>query len=276
MMLENPGLPGQSRITHSLFAGLQIILPGEIAPAHRHVASALRFIIEGKDAYTAVAGEKTYMLPGDFVITPSMTWHDHGNDGNGPMVWLDGLDVPIVNLMDASFRDGYPEPHPPGDAARGRGRRRIRLQHAADGPGTRLADLADLQLSLCAHARGAGEAPPLPPARSLPRLQDEIHQPGRPAAGRCRRSRPGCSFCPRASRPGPIARPTAPSSPWSRGKAPASSAARASPGSRTTSSSCRAGISSSTRPRDDAVLFGFSDRVCQEKLDFFREQRGNA
>jgi len=113
MMLENPGLPGQACITHSLFAGLQIILPGEIAPAHRHVASALRFIIEGKDAYTAVAGEKTYMLPGDFIITPSMTWHDHGNDGKGPMVWLDGLDVPIVNMMDASFRDGYPEPtHP--------------------------------------------------------------------------------------------------------------------------------------------------------------------
>src|SRR5271155_3664002 len=113
MILENPGLTGQQRITHSLFGGLQIILPGEVAPAHRHAAAALRFIIEGTDAYTAVAGEKTYMLPGDFVITPSMTWHDHGNDGNGPMVWLDGLDVPIVNLMDASFRDGYPERNHP-------------------------------------------------------------------------------------------------------------------------------------------------------------------
>ena len=108
MVLENPGLPGQSRITQSLFAGLQIILPGEIAPAHRHVASALRFIIEGRDAYTAVAGEKTMMLPGDFVITPSMTWHDHGNVGDGPMVWLDGLDMHIVNFFNASFREGYP------------------------------------------------------------------------------------------------------------------------------------------------------------------------
>jgi gentisate 1,2-dioxygenase len=113
LVLENPGLPGQSRITQSLFSGLQIILPGEIAPAHRHAASALRFVMEGKDAYTAVAGQKTYMLPGDFVITPSMTWHDHGNDGSGPMVWLDGLDVHVVNLMDASFRDGYPEPSHP-------------------------------------------------------------------------------------------------------------------------------------------------------------------
>jgi gentisate 1,2-dioxygenase len=108
MVLENPGLPGQSRITQSLFAGLQIILPGEIAPAHRHVASALRFIVEGKDAFTAVAGEKTMMEPGDFVITPSMTWHDHGNVGDGPMVWLDGLDMHIVNLFAASFREGHP------------------------------------------------------------------------------------------------------------------------------------------------------------------------
>ena len=108
MVLENPGLPGQSRITQSLFCGLQIILPGEVAPAHRHVASALRFIIEGKDAYTAVGGERTMMQPGDFVITPSMTWHDHGNLGDAPMVWLDGLDMHIVNLFDASFREGYP------------------------------------------------------------------------------------------------------------------------------------------------------------------------
>ena len=106
LVFENPGLPGQSRITQSLFGGLQIILPGEVAPAHRHVASALRFIIEGKNAYTAVAGEKTMMLPGDFVITPSMTWHDHGNVGDEPMVWLDGLDMHIVNILGASFREG--------------------------------------------------------------------------------------------------------------------------------------------------------------------------
>ena len=108
LVLENPGLPGQSRITQSLFAGLQIILPGEIAAAHKHTASALRFIVEGHNAYTAVAGERTMMEPGDFVITPSMTWHDHGNEGDGPMIWLDGLDMHIVNLMTASFREGYP------------------------------------------------------------------------------------------------------------------------------------------------------------------------
>ena len=105
LVLENPGMPGQSRITHSLFAGLQVILPGEVAPAHRHAAAALRFIVEGSNAYTAVAGERTMMSPGDFVITPSWTWHDHGNEGDGPMVWLDGLDIPLVQFLDASFAE---------------------------------------------------------------------------------------------------------------------------------------------------------------------------
>jgi gentisate 1,2-dioxygenase len=105
LILENPGLKGHTSITHSLFAGLQLILPGEVAPAHRHTQSALRFIIEGKGAYTAVDGERTTMRPGDFVITPSWTWHDHGNDAEEPMVWLDGLDIPIVSLLDASFAE---------------------------------------------------------------------------------------------------------------------------------------------------------------------------
>lgn len=108
LVFENPGLSGQSRITPSLFCGYQIILPGEVAPAHRHVASALRFIVEGRDAYTAVAGERTMMEPGDFVITPSWTWHDHGNESDAPMVWIDGLDMHMVNLFGASFREGYP------------------------------------------------------------------------------------------------------------------------------------------------------------------------
>ena len=109
LMLMNPGLGGEASITGSLFAGLQLIMPGEIAPAHRHSQSALRFIIEGHGAYTAVDGERTLMEPGDFVITPSWTWHDHGNETTEPMVWLDGLDIQIVKLLGASFAEGYPE-----------------------------------------------------------------------------------------------------------------------------------------------------------------------
>src|SRR5882757_3051941 len=93
LMLENPGVPAGAKITGSLYAGLQVIQPGETARSHRHVASALRFVIEGTGGWTAVNGEQTRMKPGDFVVTPSWKWHDHGNDGPGPVVWLDCLDV---------------------------------------------------------------------------------------------------------------------------------------------------------------------------------------
>ena len=105
LILENPALRGQSCITQSLYAGLQLILPGEVAPSHRHTQSALRFIVEGQGAYTAVDGERTIMQPGDFIITPSWTWHDHGNESDVPVVWLDGLDIPMIRFFDAGFAE---------------------------------------------------------------------------------------------------------------------------------------------------------------------------
>src|SRR4029077_15281336 len=103
LMLENPGLPGMARGTQSPYAGLQLILPGETAHSHRHSASALRFILEGTGAYTSVDGERMTMKPGDFILTPFWSFHDHGNPGKEPVVWLDGLDIPIVNMFDTSF-----------------------------------------------------------------------------------------------------------------------------------------------------------------------------
>jgi gentisate 1,2-dioxygenase len=109
LVLENPGLPGRSSITQSLYAGLQLIMPREVAPAHRHVQSALRFIVDGQGAYTTVNGERTTMFPGDFIITPSWAWHDHGNEGlhggSEPVVWLDGLDIPLVRFFDSGFAE---------------------------------------------------------------------------------------------------------------------------------------------------------------------------
>ena len=109
LILENPALRGQSCITQSLYAGLQVIMPGEIAPSHRHTQSALRFVVEGHGAYTAVDGERTQMSPGDFIITPSWTWHDHGHQGrmdaDKPVVWLDGLDIPMLRFFDAGFAE---------------------------------------------------------------------------------------------------------------------------------------------------------------------------
>jgi gentisate 1,2-dioxygenase len=107
LVLENPGLRGLSRITQTLYAGLQLILPGEVAPAHRHTASAIRFIIDGEGAYTAVEGEKTMMSPGDFVLTPNWAPHDHGNPSKKPMIWLDVLDLPTINFFETAFSEHF-------------------------------------------------------------------------------------------------------------------------------------------------------------------------
>ena len=121
LILENPGAPGTSAITQSLYAGLQLILPGEVAPSHRHTQSALRLIVEGSGAFTAVEGERITMHPGDFIITPAWTWHDHGNPGADPVVWLDGLDIPLVRFFECGFTEAYPQDsqpvtRPEGDA----------------------------------------------------------------------------------------------------------------------------------------------------------------
>ena len=110
LILENPALKGQSKATNTLFAGVQMILPGEVAPAHRHVSSAIRFVLDGEGAYTAVEGEKAFMAPGDFVITANWAPHDHGNTSKKPMLWLDVLDVPVVNFYEASFAEDFDEP----------------------------------------------------------------------------------------------------------------------------------------------------------------------
>ena len=119
LILENPGLAGQSSITPSLYAGLQLILPGEVAPCHRHTQCALRFVMEGEGAYTSVDGEKAVMAPFDLVLTPGGQWHDHGNPTDTPMIWLDGLDIPTVRHFDAGFAERldsevHPETAAPG------------------------------------------------------------------------------------------------------------------------------------------------------------------
>lgn len=107
LVLENPGLRGRRLVTDALYAGLQLVMPGEHARTHRHTAAALRFIVEGKGAYTAVAGERAYMEPGDFIVTPSWAWHEHRNESPTPTVWLDVLDVPLVRFLGAGFSEHY-------------------------------------------------------------------------------------------------------------------------------------------------------------------------
>ncbi|KAK6205240.1 RmlC-like cupin domain-containing protein [Scheffersomyces amazonensis] len=108
LMLINPNLKAP-QTTDTLYAGLQYINPGEVAPAHRHSAFALRFIIEGEGGFTNVEGSKLYMERGDVILTPRWDWHDHGKEGDGPMIWLDGLDLPMFQAIPVNFAEHYKE-----------------------------------------------------------------------------------------------------------------------------------------------------------------------
>jgi len=109
LALVNPGLGGKYATTHTLWGAVQILLPGEIAPAHRHTPAAIRFILQGEGGFTTVEGDKCLMSPGDLVLTPPWTWHDHGTEGREPVIWFDGLDLPLAHDLDAVFFEPYPE-----------------------------------------------------------------------------------------------------------------------------------------------------------------------
>ncbi len=107
LMFLNPGNPARLGATATLYAAAQLILPGETARAHRHSPAALRFLIEGEGAYTCVQGDKIFMSPGDLILTPSMVWHDHGNEGSEAVMWMDGLDIPLTASLHCMFLEEY-------------------------------------------------------------------------------------------------------------------------------------------------------------------------
>lgn len=108
--LSNPGRQDVSAAVGWLYTGLQVMAPGELASSHRHSASALRFIMEGSGAFTNVDGHKMTLGPNDFVLTPNGTWHEHGVDAQGaPCIWQDGLDIPLMNALEANFYEVHPE-----------------------------------------------------------------------------------------------------------------------------------------------------------------------
>jgi gentisate 1,2-dioxygenase len=111
LVLCNPGLGlEQLKATPSIYIGLQLILPGETAPNHRHSPSAVRFVVEGRGGFTVVRGEKLPMERGDLILTPPGLWHQHGHEGDEPVVWLDALDLPLVYGLEASYcTEGAPQ-----------------------------------------------------------------------------------------------------------------------------------------------------------------------
>jgi gentisate 1,2-dioxygenase len=104
LVLANPG-HGLEKMQASaaMYLGMQLLMPGEWAPSHRHTPNAVRMVVEGEGAWTNVDGEKCPMSRGDLILTPSGLWHEHGHDGTDPVIWLDVLDLPLVYYMEASY-----------------------------------------------------------------------------------------------------------------------------------------------------------------------------
>ena len=105
--------------------GYQIVMPGERAPAHRHSANAMRFVVYGNGtAYTVTNGEQMFMEPGDLLVQPTWGWHDHGNEGDELVAWRDFLDTHIVMALQPEFRENWddgdvqPITHPEGTYSR--------------------------------------------------------------------------------------------------------------------------------------------------------------
>ncbi|MBS0446811.1 MAG: cupin domain-containing protein [Proteobacteria bacterium] len=120
LVLANPGHGADSmQASAAIYLGMQLLLPGEWAPAHRHTPNAVRMIVEGAGAYTTVDGQRCEMHRGDLVLTPTGLWHEHGHDGIEPVIWLDVLDLPLVHYMEASYHvDGERQAvKPPRDSA---------------------------------------------------------------------------------------------------------------------------------------------------------------
>ncbi|GIH15345.1 cupin domain-containing protein [Rugosimonospora africana] len=109
LSLGNPGMPGSPYAAGTLWGAIQCLGPGETAPAHRHSPGAIRFVLSGTGVSTTVDGDACDMYPGDLVLTPSWNWHDHTSTGDGPMFWFDGLDLPMVEALDAVFFEPYPD-----------------------------------------------------------------------------------------------------------------------------------------------------------------------
>ena len=120
LVLANPGHTLEKmQASSAMYLGMQLLLPGEWAPSHRHTPNAVRMVVEGEGAWTTVEGEKCPMSRGDLILTPSGLWHEHGHDGTEPVIWLDVLDLPLAYYLEVSYHlNGTRQTVRPGEGDR--------------------------------------------------------------------------------------------------------------------------------------------------------------
>ena len=161
LLFSNPGLKPRPFMTNTIFGAYSLYNPGEHAPVHRHTPSASRMLLEGEGAYTTVEGEKCTMHRADLILTPNGTWHDHGNDGDNHIVWMDVLDLPLVeNLNSTVFEFDYTEADPQSNTGEAVPRTAQTIAHAHD-HSQNLYGAGGLKPLFVDHVRGLGNHSPM-------------------------------------------------------------------------------------------------------------------
>jgi gentisate 1,2-dioxygenase len=151
ILLTNPGLGGRLQVTNTIHCAISIYTPGDVAPAHIHSANASRTILGEKGGYTNVEGERCEAVRGDLIVTPNGTWHDHGNDSDTPVIWIDMLDWPLMEVLDCAWVDlNYQGAGAASNAY-------IQKTVYTDGHSNRLYGHGGLKPTFVSHQRGWGQ-----------------------------------------------------------------------------------------------------------------------
>src|ERR1700730_12044039 len=146
-LLINPGLGGRLQVASTIRCAVSIYNPGDVAPVHMHTPNASRTILSDNGGYTTIEGERCAAERGDLILTPHGTWHDHGNDGSTPVVWIDVLDFPLMEFLDCVWLDD--EFH--GERA---GNSRAQAAKLADGYSQKLYGTGGMLPGFVSHRRG--------------------------------------------------------------------------------------------------------------------------
>jgi len=151
ILLLNPGLNGRLQITNTIRCAISIYNPGDVAPVHLHSPNASRTILSEKGGYTVVEGERCDATRGDLILTPNGTWHDHGNDSDEPVIWIDMLDWPLIEFLDAAWVD-HDMPGAQGNAP-------VQPTTHSDGYSRKLYGRGGMMPTFVNHQIGVGRSP---------------------------------------------------------------------------------------------------------------------
>ncbi len=151
ILLLNPGLNGRLQVTNTIRCAISVYNPGDVAPVHLHSPNASRTILSDKGGYTVVEGERCTAARGDLILTPNGTWHDHGNDSSEPVIWIDMLDWPLMEFLDAAWVDH--------DMPGAQGNARVQAVTKSDGRSHRLYGRGGIKPAFVDHQIGVGRGP---------------------------------------------------------------------------------------------------------------------